>query len=219
MRADRLRELRRRRSPRRTRRAAAAPAGSAAAAARPAWRCSWCCRRAGRCIPTHRARWRGCTRPPRSIGHGSAPASTRRRIAVPEPPAHVAEIAGLAAVDVFADAAGEHHAVDPAEIEDRIGEIEMLDRVRHRPLRQRGHEFVGHGLGDACRAASDRSRRPCASRSRPAARDSARPDRAARWCPSRRPPAGGRRHGPPRSRSRGPSRRPRAWWCRRRCRC
>ena len=39
-----------------------------------------------------------------------------------EPAAHVAEVAGLAAVDIFADAAGEHDAVDPAEIEDRIGE-------------------------------------------------------------------------------------------------
>jgi hypothetical protein len=53
----------------------------------------------------------------------------------------------LAAVDIFADAAREQHPFDPAEIEDRIGQVEMLDRMRHRPLGERGNEFVGHGLG------------------------------------------------------------------------
>ena len=50
-----------------------------------------------------------------------------------EPRAHVAEIAVLALIDVFGDAAGKHDAVDAAEIDDRIGQIEMLDVVRHRP--------------------------------------------------------------------------------------
>ena len=54
-----------------------------------------------------------------------------------EPRAHVAEIALLALIDVFGDAAGKHDAVDAAEIGDRIGQIEMLDIVRHRPRRER----------------------------------------------------------------------------------
>src|SRR5205814_885694 len=56
----------------------------------------------------------------------------------PEPEAYVAKVAGLAAVDIFSDTAGEHDAVDAAEIEDRIGEAQMLDRLRHRPLRPSG---------------------------------------------------------------------------------
>ena len=67
-----------------------------------------------------------------------------------EPRAHVAEIAALALVDVFGDAAGEHDAVDAAEIGDRIGQIEMLDVVRHRPRRDRGDQRVGHARRRPC---------------------------------------------------------------------
>src|SRR5499427_3955160 len=56
-----------------------------------------------------------------------------------ETASYVAEVAVLAAIDVFADAAGEHHPVDAAELGNRIGQIEMLDRVRHRTLRERRH--------------------------------------------------------------------------------
>ena len=61
--------------------------------------------------------------PAGSSGHGSAPLSTAPADRRPEAPAHVAEVAALAAVDVLADAAREHHAVDAAEIRDRIGQI------------------------------------------------------------------------------------------------
>ena len=71
--------------------------------------------------------------PAGSSGQGSAPASSRLRSARPKPAAHVAEIAVLAAVDVFADAAGEHDAVDAAELGDRLGEIELRQRRRQRP--------------------------------------------------------------------------------------
>src|SRR5215470_8897210 len=65
-----------------------------------------------------------------------------------QPATHVAEIAGLTAIDIFADAAREHDAVDPAELENRIGEIEMRDRGRHRPLGERRHGRVRHHVGD-----------------------------------------------------------------------
>ena len=54
---------------------------------------------------------------------------------VAEPASHVAEVAVLAAVDVFADAARDHDAVDPAKIGDRLGQIERLERRRQRPHR------------------------------------------------------------------------------------
>src|SRR5262249_62210994 len=53
-----------------------------------------------------------------------------------EPASHVAEVAILATIDVFADATGKHHPVDVAELGDRIGQIEMLDPVRHRTPRE-----------------------------------------------------------------------------------
>src|SRR6516165_5478802 len=56
-----------------------------------------------------------------------------------QPAAHVAEIALLAAIDVFADAAGEHDAVNAAEIDDRVGEIEMLDGMWQRTTGERRH--------------------------------------------------------------------------------
>ena len=56
----------------------------------------------------------------------------RSRDGAAEPWPHVAEIARLALIDVFGDAAGKHHAVDAAEIADRIGEIKMRDVVRQR---------------------------------------------------------------------------------------
>ena len=77
--------------------------------------------------------WRGCIRRP------ATPATGTRRSrcganGTAEPPAHVAEITVLAPINIFADAAGEHHAVDGAEIDNRIGEIEMLDVMGHRTL-------------------------------------------------------------------------------------
>src|SRR5262245_39323026 len=65
-----------------------------------------------------------------------------------ETASHVAEVAVLAAIDVFADAAGEHHPVDAAELGNRIGQIEMLDRVRHRTLRERRHQQIRHARRD-----------------------------------------------------------------------
>ena len=87
--------------------------------------------------------------PAGSSGQGSAPASIRRRTACAEAAPHVAEVALLAAVDVFADAAGEHDAVDASQLGDRLGEIEMLDRVRQRPRPDGGDERIGHALGHA----------------------------------------------------------------------
>ena len=52
-----------------------------------------------------------------------------------KPAAHVVKILLLAIIDIFADAAGEHHAGHIAEIDDRVGEIEMFDIMWHRPCR------------------------------------------------------------------------------------
>ena len=68
--------------------------------------------------------------PAGSSGQGSLPASRRRRIAWPEAPAQVAEVARLAAVDVFAHAAGEHHAGDSLD--------GSSGSVRYRRLMRRG---------------------------------------------------------------------------------
>ena len=67
---------------------------------------------------------------------------------VAEPAAHVAEVAVLAAVDVFADAARQHDAVDAAELGDRLGQIERRERRRQRPHADRGDQRVGHVFGD-----------------------------------------------------------------------
>src|SRR5262249_18569572 len=48
----------------------------------------------------------------------------------PEPPTHIAEIALLAALDLFAPATGKNDPVEMAEIDERIGQIKMLDRAR-----------------------------------------------------------------------------------------
>ena len=128
-------------------RAAAAPAGCAAAAARRASRCSSYCRRAARCTRRRRARSRGCIRRRRAAARGEHRDRCGRGSPA-EPAPHVAEVARLAAVDVFADAAGEHHAVDASQACDRIGEIEMRDVVRQRARRQRRDQRVGHRARD-----------------------------------------------------------------------
>src|ERR1700730_120960 len=61
---------------------------------------------------------------------------------------HIPEVAILAPVDVFADAAGEHEAVDMAKLADRIGQIKVLDHLRHRTLRERHNQQVRHVLRD-----------------------------------------------------------------------
>ena len=107
--------------------------------------------------------------PAGSSGQGRAPASSRRAHGAAEPPAHVAEIARFASVDVFGDAAREHDAVDAAEIGDRIGEVEMLDLVRQRLRREGRDQRVGHrvrdfvhrrGVGDVALASSRSRPRP-----------------------------------------------------------
>jgi hypothetical protein len=62
--------------------------------------------------------------------------------------AEVAEVARLALIDIFADAAGKHHAVDATEFGNRIGEVKMRDIVRQRPRRDRSDECIGHAVGD-----------------------------------------------------------------------
>ena len=62
--------------------------------------------------------------------------------------AEIAEIARFALIDIFGDAAGKHHAVDAAELRDRVGEIKMRDVVRQRPRRHGGNERIGHAVGD-----------------------------------------------------------------------
>ena len=121
--------------PRRIRTAAAAPEDCGAATACRATRYSWYCRRAARCIRRRRARWRGCIRRPAGPARESAALDARADGAA-ESRAHVAEITIFALINVFGDAAGEHDAVDAAEIGDRIGQIKMFDVVRHRPRRQ-----------------------------------------------------------------------------------
>ena len=64
-----------------------------------------------------------------------------------EPAAHVAEVALLAAIDVFGDAAREHDAVDAAEVGDRIGQIER----------------AASGGGSGRCGSRRRARRPCTS--------------------------------------------------------
>ena len=86
--------------------------------------------------------------PAGSTGHGNAPCVDALADGAAEPRAHVAEIPVFALIDVFGDAAGEHDAVDAAEIADRIGQIEVLDVVRHRPHCQRRDQSIGHHVGD-----------------------------------------------------------------------
>ena len=62
--------------------------------------------------------------------------------------AHVAEVLFFAIVDIFGDAAGEHDAAEIAEVEDRIGQIQMLDVMRQRPRLERRDQRVGHHVGD-----------------------------------------------------------------------
>src|SRR5882672_5055274 len=49
----------------------------------------------------------------------------------PEQPAHIAEVAGLAAVDILTHTAREHHAVDAAQIGKRLGEEQRADGLGH----------------------------------------------------------------------------------------
>ncbi len=62
--------------------------------------------------------------------------------------AEIAEVARFAVIDIFADAAGKHHAVDAAELRDRVGEIKVRDIVRQRPRRHGGDQRIGHAVGD-----------------------------------------------------------------------
>ena len=121
-------------------------------------------------------------------------------------------------IDIFADAAGEHHAVDAAEVGDRVGEIEVCYIVRKRPCRQRGNQRVGHASRQLYRARRVRRRRRRFQESRPRGMMFAGRDRAGRSGAYRRRPAGGRRYALRRWRSPCRSRRGRAWWCRRRYR-
>ena len=77
-----------------------------------------------------------------------APAVDARADGAAEPRSHIAEVAGLALIDVFGDAARKHHAVDAAELVDRVGQIKMRDVVRHRPRCDRGDQRVRHHVGD-----------------------------------------------------------------------
>ena len=61
--------------------------------------------------------------------------------------AHVAEVALLAIVDIFGDTAGEHDAAQVTEIGDRVGQIEMLHVVGHRPDAKRRNDRLGHAVG------------------------------------------------------------------------
>jgi hypothetical protein len=102
--------------------------------------------------------------PAGSSACGSRPAAMRRR-ARSEPPPEVEEVALLAPVDVFADAAGEHHARDARDRLERIGEPQRLHRLRRGLLRQRADERVGHPA--ATRRARPRSTPgPATSRAR-----------------------------------------------------
>ena len=62
----------------------------------------------------------------------------------PEALAEVAEVARLAAIDVFGDAPREHHARDSLDGLERIGEPQRVDRLRRADLRKRRDEAVGH---------------------------------------------------------------------------
>ncbi len=63
---------------------------------------------------------------------------------VAEAPAKIAEVALLAAVDIFGHAAREHDAGDAVQVAERLGEIEVLAR-----LRDRGEQRVGQPVGQA----------------------------------------------------------------------
>ena len=132
-------------------------------------KCSWYCRRAARCIRRRRAPWRGCIRRP------AAAARARRRASI-----RVARWRGRAAgpcrrsrapraVDIFGDAAGEHHAVDAAR--DRRADRSDRDArcLRQRPRRDRGDQRVGHGFGDLVERRPRRRRRRGSRQSRPRA--------------------------------------------------
>ena len=62
--------------------------------------------------------------------------------------AEIAEVALLAGVDIFGDAAGKHHAAEIAEIEDGIGEIEVFHVMRHGAFGQRADKRFRHAIGD-----------------------------------------------------------------------
>ena len=61
-----------------------------------------------------------------------------------EPAPHVAEVALLAAIDILADPTGKHQPIDAAEVTDRVGQVEVLDRRRQRTLRERGDQQLRH---------------------------------------------------------------------------
>src|SRR5262245_45501644 len=63
---------------------------------------------------------------------------------------HVAELAGFPAVDVLADAARDHDAVDASEVLDRVGQVQMLDGVGQGTLADRRNQRIGHPFRDAC---------------------------------------------------------------------
>ena len=60
--------------------------------------------------------------------------------------AEVTEIARLAAVDVLADAARKHDAVEPTERRQRVGQQQLVDVAFGEPLLHDSHQRVGHGL-------------------------------------------------------------------------
>ena len=59
----------------------------------------------------------------------------------------IAEVSRLAAVDVFADTAAEHHAGDVAVVGDGVGEHQLLAVLRRGVAGQHAHQRVGHACG------------------------------------------------------------------------
>ena len=82
--------------------------------------------------------------PAGSSGNGKRPASRRSRIGAAEPAAEIAEVALLAAVDVFAHAAREHRARDAAQDAKRLGQPQTLNVGRRWILREQRHQRIGH---------------------------------------------------------------------------
>ena len=86
--------------------------------------------------------------PAGSSGQGSSAAVQPRAYRVAETAAHIGEIERLAVIDVFRDAAREHHALDRLEIRQRLGEVELPHGFRQRPRAERIDERIRHAGGD-----------------------------------------------------------------------
>ena len=139
------------------------------------------------------------------------------RNGVAQPATQIAEIARLALIDVFGDAARKHHPVDRSDV-DRVGEKQIGDFAGERPLRDSRNQGVRHDSSDfvevrSCNHIPALPNKPRAFDVEPPGRIETRM-RPASSTTSKRPPMSSAavattpRLAPPR-----------AWSCRRRYRC